>query len=80
MGTLHLQSNGTKEIKTFVNRYIQEKHGSLVRPRQVIVGCIPVLRVILSGPLQPLCYSKLVSSMLGYGGEGEGEGSLGRGV
>ena len=36
----------------------------------MIVGCIPVLRVILSGPLQPLLYSKLVSSMLGQGGEG----------
>ena len=70
MGTLHLQSNGTKEMTTFVNRYIPEKHGNLVRPRQVIVGCIPVLRVILLGRLQPLWYSKLVSSMLGEDGEG----------
>ena len=54
METLHLQFNGTKEMTTVVNRYLQEKHGNLVRPRQVIVGCIPVLRAILSGPLQPL--------------------------
>ena len=70
METLHLQFNGTKEMTTVVNRYIQEKHGNLVRPRQVIVGCIPVLRAILSGPLQPLWYSKLVSSMFGKDGEG----------
>ena len=40
------------------NRCIQEKRGNFVRPSQVIVGCIPVLRVILSEPLQPLWYSK----------------------
>ena len=63
METLHLQSSGTKETTTVVNRYIEEKRGNLISPRPVIVGYIPVGRIILSGSLQPLWYSKLVSEM-----------------
>ena len=64
METLHLQSNGTKEMAPVVNHSVQEKHWNLVTSRQMMKEFIPVWRIIRLRRLQPLFFFKLVSKML----------------